>query len=74
MAQQVKEYFDDANWSGAYLLFVDRPAADRAVRTFRIVMEDLGNGDKGEALYTLEERTREEFVWPEGEIDASASR
>lgn len=71
MAQQVKEYFDDANWSGAYLLFVDRPKGNAPVKTFRIVMEDLGNGDKGEATYTLEEKSGGDYVWPEGEIDAT---
>lgn len=71
MAQQVKEYFDANNWSGAYLLFVDRPEKDLPVKTFRIVMEDLTNGDKGEATYTLEERTRKDWVWPEGEKDVT---
>lgn len=70
MAQEVKEYFDDKNWSNAYLLFVDRPKAKSAVKNFRIVMEDLGNGDKGEAAYTLEEQR--DYIWPEGEIDAAA--
>lgn len=69
MAQQVKEYFDEDSWSGAYLLFVDRPKENSAVKNFRIVMEDLGTGDKGEAIYTLEEQT--DYVWPEGEIDAN---
>lgn len=69
MAQQVKEYFGEGSWSGAYLLFVDRPKENSAVKNFRIVMEDLGNGDKGEAIYTLEEQT--DYVWPEGEIDAN---
>lgn len=74
MAQQVKEYFDDANWSGAYLLFVDRPKKNDPVKTFRIVMEDLGNGDKGEAVYTLEEKTGDDYIWPEGEIDATYNK
>lgn len=69
MAQQVREYFDDENWSGAYLLFVDRPKKGASVRNFRIVMEDLATGDKGEAGYTLEDET--DYVWPEGEIDAT---
>lgn len=69
MAQQVKEYFDDRNWSNAYLLFVDPPPTQSAVKHFRIVMEDLGTGDKGEATYTLEERT--DYVSPAGEIDAT---
>lgn len=69
MAQHVMEYFDAENWSGAYLLFVDRPKNNRPTKTFRIVMEDMGNGDKGEATYTLEEQT--EYVWPKGEIDAN---
>lgn len=72
MAQQVKEYFDEGSWSGAYLLFVDRPKENRAPKTFRIVMEDLGNGDKGEAIYMLEEQT--DYIWPEGEIDAAISK
>lgn len=74
MAQEVKEYFDEANWSGAYLLFVDRPKQSRPVKTFRIVMEDLGNGDKGEAVHTLEEKTGDDYVWPEGEIEAACKK
>lgn len=70
IAQEVKEYFGEDSWSNAYLLFVDRPKAKSAVKNFRIVMEDLGNGDKGEAVYTLEEQR--DYVWPEGEIDATA--
>lgn len=71
MAQEVKEYFDEDNWSGAYLLFVDRPNDNDPVKTFRIVMEDLGTGDKGEASCTLEEKSGGDYVWPEGEIDAT---
>lgn len=71
LAQEVKEYFDDANFSGAYLLTVDRPKIDRPVKTFRIVMEDLANGDKGEAAYTLEEKCADEYVRAEGKIDAT---
>lgn len=71
LAQEVKEYFGQGVWSGAYLLFVDRPKENRPVKTFRIVMEDLGNGDKGEATYTLEEKTSDDYIWPEGEIDAT---
>lgn len=71
MAQEVKEYFDDDNWSEAYLLFVDRPKNNDPVKTFRIVMEDLGTGDKGEAACTLEETPGADYVWPEGEIDAT---
>lgn len=71
MAQQVKEYFDEENWSGAYLLFVDRPKRDNPVKTIRIVMEDLGTGDKGEGSCTLEELTRRDYVWPEGETDVT---
>lgn len=70
MAQQVREYFDERNWSGAYLLFVDRPRSKRPVRTFRIVMEDLGTGDKGEGALTLEELP-EKYIRPRGEIDAT---
>lgn len=69
MKQEVREYFDSESWSNAYLLFVDPPKTESAVKHFRIVMEDLGNGDKGEATYTLEEQT--EYVRPEGEIDAT---
>lgn len=74
MAQQVKEYFDDANWSGAYLLFVDRPKKNNPVKTFRIVMKDLGTGDMGEATYTLEEKSADDYIWPESEIDATYER
>lgn len=74
LAQPVKEYFDNENWSGAYLLFVDRPAKHHPVKTFRIVMKDLSNGDKGEGSYTLEGMTRKDYVWPEGDIDATKTR
>lgn len=69
MRQQVAEYFDEENSSGAYLLFVGRPAVNRPVKTFRIVVEDLGTGDKGEGALTLEETTG--YVRAEGEIDAT---
>lgn len=71
MAQEVQEYFSDEESSNAYLLFVDRPEHDRPVKTFRIVMEDLGTGDRGEGAYTLEEKAASDYVWPEGEIDAT---
>lgn len=71
MAQEVKEYFSDDTWSNAYLLTVDRPAKEQTVQHFQIVVEDLENGDKGEATYMLEEKTGRDFVWPEEEIDAT---
>lgn len=70
LAQEVKEYFGEGVWSNAYLLFVDRPKNNTSVKSFKIAMEDLGNGDKGEATYMLEEQT--DYIWPEGEIDATA--
>lgn len=71
MAQEVKEYFGEGVWSNAYMLFVDPPKAKSNIRNFKIVMEDLGNGDKGEATYTLEEKTGGDYIWPEDEIDAN---
>lgn len=72
MAQEVKEFFWEGVSSNGYLLFVDRPEKNLPVKTFHIVMEDLGNRDKGEAQYTLEETPREGYIWPEGEIDAKS--
>lgn len=71
MAQEVREYFSADTWSNAYLLFVALPATNGARKVFRIVVEDLDNGDKGEATCMLEERTGDEYVWPEGEVDAT---
>lgn len=71
LAQEVKEYFGEGVWTGAYLLFVERPKANTPVKNFKIVMEDLGNGDKGEATYTLEEKAGDDYIWSEGETDAN---
>lgn len=68
MTQEVKEYFGEDSWTNAYLLFVDRPTKNRPTKTFRVVIEDLGNGDQGEATYTLEEQT--DYIWPKGENNA----
>jgi len=71
MRQQVREWFGEGVWSGAYLLFVERPKEERPKQVFRIFCEDTETGDKGEATYCLEERGDSDFVRPEGEIDAT---
>lgn len=71
MVQQVREYFDADSWTNAYLLFVDRPSCAAPVKTFRIVMEDLGTGDKGEGAFTLEEKSGADYLRPEGDNNAN---
>ncbi len=58
MKQEVLEYFDTDESSNAYLLFVDLPKKKNTLPydIFRIQMEDLENGDKGEAVYFLEKQ------------------
>lgn len=53
--QKVDEYVSEGQMMDACLITVTRPdkATDKGYRVFRIVMEDLDNGDKGEALYYM---------------------
>lgn len=58
MKQEVWEYFDVNESGNAYLLFVDLPKKKNNLpyHVFRIQMTDMGNGDKGEAVYFLEKQ------------------
>lgn len=57
MKQEIKEYFGTGNWGNAYLLTVDmpkNPSQDLPYHVFKVELTDLGNGDRGEALYYME--------------------
>lgn len=73
--QAVTEYGDEKASTVRYLLFVEQPEGmERGDKLFHIVMTDIENGDKGEATYFLEELADADFIWPEGEIDATYKR
>lgn len=57
MKQEVKEYYDAHEYGNAYLLTVDlpkHPKKDLPYRVFKVELEDLENGDRGEGLYYME--------------------
>lgn len=57
MKQEIKEYFDANEYGNAYLLTVDLPKHPKTglpYRIFKVELEDLGNGDRGEGLYYME--------------------
>lgn len=57
MKQEIKEYFDANEYANAYLLTVDLPKHPKAglpYRVFKVELEDLENGDRGEGLYYME--------------------
>ena len=60
MKQKVKEYVSSGNCNG-YLLHVNLPKnkSSKPYDIFRVVMTDLENGDKGEAMYYLEKKQYE---------------
>ena len=54
MKQEIKEYFDSNEYGNAYLLTVDmpkHPKKDLPYRIFKVELEDMENGDRGEGLY-----------------------
>lgn len=55
LKQEIKEYQDAMTYGNAYLLTVGLPKWENGLTTdtirFRIELEDLENGDKGEAIY-----------------------
>lgn len=61
MKQEIKEYFSADEWGNAYLLTVDRPKQDTDLpyHVFKVELEDLDNGDRGEGLYYME---KEKYV------------
>lgn len=61
MKQEIKEYFSADEWGNAYLLTVDRPKQDTALpyHVFKVELEDLDNGDRGEGIYYME---KEQYV------------
>ena len=57
MKQEIKEYFDSNEYGNAYLLTVDmpkHPKKDLPYRIFKVELEDMENGDRGEGLYYME--------------------
>lgn len=56
MKQQIKEYYEAAEYGIAYYLTVDRPKRKTSLpyRVFKVELTDLENGDRGEAVYYLE--------------------
>lgn len=58
MKQAVKEYFCDTQTGTGFLISVNKPDVrpTRPYSTFRIVLADLENGDKGEAIYHYEHK------------------
>ena len=58
MKQEIKEYFDSNEYGNAYLLTVDiaqaLPKKDLPYRIFKVELEDMENGDRGEGLYYME--------------------
>lgn len=57
--QSVTLYMTDRFCTNAYLLTVDRPKQDNDLpyHVFRVELEDLDNGDRGEGIYYLEKET-----------------
>lgn len=57
MKQEIKEYSDANQYCNAYLLTVDlpkHPRQDLPYCVFKVELEDLGNGDRGEGIYYME--------------------
>lgn len=57
MKQEIKEYTNANEYMTAYLLTVDlpkQPERDLPYRVFKVEVEDLENGDRGEGLYYME--------------------
>lgn len=57
MKQEIKEYFAADEYGNAYLLTVDRPHQPKQslpYLVFKVELEDLENGDRGEGLYYME--------------------
>ncbi len=57
MKQEIKEYYDADEYGNAYLLTVDMPKHPKKglpYRIFKVELEDLENGDRGEGLYYME--------------------
>ena len=60
MKQEIKEYINANEYANAYLLTVDLPKHPKTglpYRVFKVELEDLENGDRGEGLYYMEKET-----------------
>ena len=59
MVQEIKEYYSSDEYGNAYLLTVDRPKHDTTLpyHIFKVELEDLENGDRGEGIYYMEKET-----------------
>lgn len=57
MKQEIKEYISANQYCNAYLLTVGlpkHPRQDLPYHVFKVELEDLGNGDRGEGIYYME--------------------
>lgn len=56
MKQEIKEYFGANEYGNAYLLTVDRPkgTTDLPYHVFKVELEDMEYGERGEGLYYME--------------------
>lgn len=60
MKQEIKEYFSANSYGNGYLLTVDRPRQPKQglpYLVFKVELEDMDNGDRGEGLYYMEKET-----------------
>lgn len=59
MKQEIKEYYEADEYGNAYLLTVDRPKhmTDLPYHIFKVELEDLEYGERGEGLYYMEKDT-----------------
>ena len=58
--REIKEYINANEYANAYLLTVDLPKHPKTglpYRVFKVELEDLENGDRGEGLYYMEKET-----------------
>lgn len=65
MMQEIKEYYSADEYGNAYLLTIDRPkhtSTTLPYQVFKVELEDLDNGDRGEGLYYME---KEEYIQKE---------
>lgn len=59
MKQEIKEYFGAKEYGNAYLLTVDRPKCetDLPYHIFKVELEDMEYGERGEGLYYMEKNS-----------------
>lgn len=59
MKQEIKEYYSADEYGNAYLLTVDKPKCTTSLpyHIFKVELEDLEYGDRGEGLYYMEKES-----------------